>query len=79
MTEQEFPRVLFLRDLVKDRVNRGAFDHPIESDAGHDRRAASISPEWIAVWLGEPWDLLVRMNRSSNNPLILFGKEVMEN
>ena len=37
MTEQEFSGVLSLRDLIKDGVNRSAFNHPVQSNAGHDR------------------------------------------
>jgi hypothetical protein len=37
MTEQEFSCVLSLRDLIKDGVNRSAFNHPVQSNAGHDR------------------------------------------
>jgi hypothetical protein len=50
MTEQEFSGVLTLGNFVDDGLNQSAFYHPIQRDAGHDRRRCLFDETFELGW-----------------------------
>ena len=36
MTQEEFPVVLPLGDLIEERIDGGALDHPVQGQPSHD-------------------------------------------